>query len=135
MIPRLRFALACFAGLASVVGCGSDKSSVSGTVTFDSQPVASGMITFVKSDGDVVREGAIIKDGAFQAEVPPGHYKIELNAQKVVRTRTQKGFDGKDEEDQITEELFPERYNVKTELSHDIKPGSNTVKLDPKSGK
>src|SRR6266436_3042426 len=58
--------------LSLLLGCGDGKSSASGTVTFDGQPVASGTITFVKSDGELVREGAIIKDGAFQAHVPPG---------------------------------------------------------------
>jgi len=112
------------------IGCVNEKSSVSGTVTFEGQPVKSGTITFVKSDGDLMREGAVIQDGSFEAHVPPGNYKIELNAQKVVRTRTQKGFDGKDEEVQVTEELFPERYNTKTSLTTKIDRGANTVKLD-----
>jgi hypothetical protein len=116
-----------------VAGCSDGKSSVSGSVTLDGRPVASGAITFVKRGGEVVREGAIIKDGAFQALVPPGTYKLELNGQKVTGTRKQKGFDGKDEEVQLTEELFPERYNAKSNLTQEIKPGSNTVKLDLKN--
>ena len=104
-------------------------------MTFNGEPVASGTITFVKSDGELVREGAIIKDGAFQAHLPPGNYKIELNAQKVVSTRKQKGFDGKDEEVPITEELFPEQYNTKTTLTTKIDRGPNNVKLDIKSTK
>src|SRR5439155_261569 len=91
------FQLALLIGVAwcaLLIGCGDNTSSVSGTVTFDNQPVTSGTITFVKSEGDLVREGAIIKDGTFQAHVPPGNYKIELNAQKVVSKRKQKGFDG-----------------------------------------
>jgi hypothetical protein len=111
-------------------GCGDGKSSVSGTVTMNSQPVASGTITFVKDDGQLIREGAIIKDGSFEAQLPPGTYKIELHGQKVVSTRKQKGFDGKDEEVEITDELFPERYNAKTELSETFKPGANSLKLN-----
>jgi hypothetical protein len=117
------------------VGCGDGKSSVSGTVTMDSQSVASGTITFVKDDGQLIREGAIIKDGSFEAHLLPGTYKIELHGQKVVSTRKQKGFDGKDEEVEITEELFPERYNTKTKLSETFKPGASIIKLDLKSGK
>jgi len=122
-------------GLAILIGCGNDKSSVSGMVTFDGQPVGSGTITFVKAEGEFVREGAIIKDGSFQSTVPPGSYKIELNAQKVVGKRKQKGFDGKDEEVEITEELFPERCNTKSELTTKVNQGSNTVRLDIKSAK
>lgn len=121
--------------LGLVFGCGDEKSSVSGTITFDGQPVASGMIAFVKSEGELVREGAIIKDGTFLAHIPPGNYKIELNAQKIVGKRKQKGFDGKDEEVELTEELFPERYNRKTELTTTVARGTNTLKLDLKSAK
>src|SRR5438552_15350285 len=73
-------------------GCSDGKGIVNGTVTFDGQPVASGMVTFVKQGGELAREGAVIKDGSFQALVPPGKYKLELNAQKVTGKRTQKGF-------------------------------------------
>jgi hypothetical protein len=118
---------------AGLMGCGDDKGTVQGTVTFDGQPVADGTVTFVKSEGGVAREGAVIKDGSFQARVPPGKYKIEVNAQKIVSKKKQLGFDRKEEEVNVTEELFPERYNTKTELSEEIKPGPNTVKLDLKS--
>jgi len=116
-------------------GCGDGKSSVSGTVTINSERVASGTITFVKDDGQLIREGAMIKDGAFQATVPPGTYRIELNGQKVVSKRKQKGFDGKDEEVEITEELFPPQYNTKSKLSETIKPGANQLKLELRTTK
>jgi hypothetical protein len=119
----------------NIAGCGDGKSSISGSVTFDGQPVASGMITFVKDEGELVREGAVISNGAFQALVPPGQYKIELNAQKIVGKRKQKGFDGAEEEVELTDELFPPRYNTQTELIEEINPGSNTLKLDLKSAR
>ena len=62
--------------------------------------------------------------------LPPGNYKVELNAQKVISTRKQKGFDGKDEEVQITDELFPERYNAKSTLTAKVEPGTNKLKFD-----
>jgi len=117
-------------GLSMLMGCGNEKSSVSGTVTFDGEPVKNGSITFVKPEGELVREGAVIRDGAFQASLPPGEYKIELAAQKVTGKRTQKGFDGKDEEVEETKELFPERYNTKTTLTRKINRGANTVNLN-----
>jgi hypothetical protein len=135
MIQRRDLVLVGLIGLASVVGCDDSKSSVNGTVTFDGQPVASGTITFVKTEGALAREGAIIKDGTFQTNLPPGNYKIELNAQKVVGTRKQKGFDGKDEEVELTEELFPEQCNAKTMLTTKIDRGPNSVKLDIKKTK
>jgi len=120
--------------LICLPGCSPGKSTVSGTVTLDGQPVQSGAITFVKDEGgSMVREGAVISDGKFEAAVPPGKYKLELTGQKVVGKRTQTGFDGKPETLDVTEQLFPEKFNTKTELMQEIKPGANPINLDLKS--
>src|SRR5437870_3516461 len=70
--------------VAALAGCRDHQGSVAGTVTFDGRPVTTGAVTFVKTDGGLVREGAVIRDGFFQARMPPGKYKIEVNAQEVV---------------------------------------------------
>jgi hypothetical protein len=119
---------------AGLTGCGDGQAHVSGTVTFDGQPVPTGSIVFVKSDGGA-REGGVIKDGKFEAKVSPGRYKIEVRASKVTGKRTQKGFDGKDEEIEQSVEMIPDRYNTKTELVEELKAGSNTVTLDLTSKK
>jgi len=121
--------------LFSFAGCGDGKSTISGTVTFDGRPVPSGMITFVSRGESLVREGAVIRDGAFQASLPPGDYQIELSAQKVIGKQKQKGFDGKDEEVTLTAELFPERYNAKTTLTTTVNRGANTLQLDAQGSK
>jgi hypothetical protein len=118
--------------LALCTGCGDGTAGVHGTVAFNGKPVKSGSITFVSVEGPLIRAGAVISDGSFGARVPSGKYKVELNAQHVVGKRTQKGFDGKDEELEITEELFPERYNVNTELTETIKSGDNKIAYDVK---
>jgi hypothetical protein len=123
-MKRLMIVLAAL----SLAGCGDGKGSVSGTVTLDGTPVADGAVTFVK-EGEAVREGAVIKAGAFVAKMPPGKYRIELTGRKVVSKRVQKGFDGKDEEVEVTDELFPDRYNVKSELVKDIPAGHTTLEL------
>ena len=116
------------------LGCSDGKSSVTGSVTLDGQPVPSGSITFIKQGGELVREGAVIQGGSFRAALPPGTYKLELNGQKVVGKRKQKAFDGTDEEVELTDEAFPPRYNTKSELVEEIKPGAKVIKLDLKSG-
>jgi hypothetical protein len=116
--------------LVALLGCSDGKSTVRGTVTFDGQPVSSGAITFVKKDGELIREGAVITNGAFHATLPPGNYQVELSARRVVGKQKQKGFDGKDEEIELSEELFPARYNTSTTLSAKIDPGANTLKFD-----
>jgi len=59
---------------------------------------------------------------------------LEVNGQKVIGKRKQKAFDGTDEEVEITEEAFPPRYNTKSELLQEIKPGANAIRLDLTSG-
>ena len=132
MIRFARFAFLLL-GFVAFVGCSESKSVVNGTITLDDLPVLNGSITFIKTEGELVREGAVIKDGGFKAELLPGKYKIEVNGQKVTGKRKQKGFDGTEEELEITQELFPERYNTKTELLEEIKPGPNVLKLELKS--
>jgi hypothetical protein len=121
--------------LALLVGCGDQKGSVHGSVTLDDKPIAKGAITFVSVEGELIREGAVIEDGKFSLRVPlpPGKYKIQLNAQRVTGTRKQLGFDGKEEVLTLSEELFPERFNTNTELTEVIKPGNNTITLNLKS--
>jgi hypothetical protein len=121
--------------VGTLAGCGDGKTVVNGTVTLDGEPVPKGAVTFVRSDGDLVREGAVIEKGAFQVRVPPGKYRIEVNGRKVVGKKTQKGMNGQDEEIELTEELFPEKYNLKSELTADIKSGDNPVKLELSSTK
>lgn len=128
-----RFALLALAGWFFVVGCRDGMATASGSVTMDGEPVKTGTITFIKQDGDLAREGAVIADGRFSAKLKPGEYKIELNSQKTTGTRTQKGFDGKDEVVELTTELFPDRYNAKTTLTTKIVPGANTVNLEAKT--
>jgi hypothetical protein len=122
-----------FFGLGFIAACSDGKTKVTGSVTFDGKPVTSGTVTFVRTDGILAREGAVISQGSFQAVISPGAYQVELNGQKVVGTRKQKGFDGKDEVLETTEELFPERYNRKTELKVEIKPGPNVLLFEAKA--
>jgi hypothetical protein len=117
-----------------LVGCAKGPSTVTGTVTLDGQPVANGSIRFIKEEGGaLVREGAVITGGSFQAQVPPGKYRLELSGTKVTGKRTQTGFDGKDETIETTDELFPEKFNTKSVLSEEIKAGPNELKLDLQS--
>lgn len=129
--------ISCALGLlvcAGLSGCGDGRAHVAGKVTFDGQPVSSGSIVFVRSDG-TAREGGVITGGEFRTSLPPGRYKIEVRASKVIGKRKQKGFDGKDEEIEMSEEMIPDRYNTKTELIEEFRAGSNPLTLDLKSKK
>jgi len=133
MTNMLRCVL-CLSICAVLTGCGDREGDITGTVTFDGQPVSSGSITFVNPETGA-RGGGVIRDGSFQTKLQPGKYQVSVTAAKKAGKKTQKGFDGKDEVIELTEEMIPEWYNTKTELTQEIKPGSNPLKFDLKSKK
>ena len=131
----MRLLFCCLLLLPLLVGCGGNVGIVSGTVTLDGQPVPSATLTFVKQDeANPTREGAVITDGRFQAKIPPGKYKLELTGQKVIGTRVQKDFDGKDEVLPQMGPMFPQKYNEQSTLIEDIKAGPHPIKLELSSG-
>src|SRR5262245_50489194 len=65
--------------LASVLGCGGNGSTVSGTVTFNGEPIENGHINFYPADGKGAPVGGEIKNGKYTAKnVTPGKNKVEV---------------------------------------------------------
>ncbi len=61
-------------------GCGSPVSVVSGTVTYDGQPVAQGGITFYPKDGKGPAVGAEVTDGQYRVEgIMPGSKTVQVS--------------------------------------------------------
>jgi len=118
-----------FGGLAIcalvAVGCdGSKFADVSGTVTVDGKPVETGSITFVPADGLSSTAGGEIKDGKYSVKVPVGMMKVSISSPKAIGKK--KLYATPDSpEGTLYAEALPERYNEKTELTLDVKSGSN----------
>jgi hypothetical protein len=125
MRHRLAAAFVCFLVSAVVVGCNNDNmADVTGTVAVDGKPVAKGSIGFIPADGKAQTAGAEIKDGKYSARVPIGNSKIEIRVPKVVGKK--KLYDTPDSPVQdLMAETLPEKYNEKTELTFEVKPGTN----------
>ena len=71
--------------LILVAGCSSSTASVSGTVTYDGQPVGTGEITFTPVDGIGPTAGGRIKDGQYTVEsLTPGRKTVKVMAVKAV---------------------------------------------------
>jgi hypothetical protein len=131
---RRRFRVAFTLGLlvlAAVAGCSGDASqgTVNGEVTFDDQPVKEGSIRFSPMDGKSATAGAKIVDGKFTAKVPVGKHKVEINAPKPTGRKVRAGDEMVDE---LTE-LLPAKYNLQSNLTADVKPGTQPLKFDLKS--
>jgi hypothetical protein len=127
-------ALAVTAGLL-VCGCqkGPAIGTVEGEVTLDGKPLKDGRVLFTPIDGQGQTGGATITDGKFKAEMPVAKMKVAINANRIIGRKPVYEGDPKSPMMDIVEELIPPRYNVNTELTLDVKEGSQTVKYELKS--
>ncbi len=123
--------------LTAILQAGCDQGppvgNIAGEVTFDGQPVKDGHVLFTPVDGMGQTGGAAVREGKFTAEkVPVGKMKVELHGNKVVGKR--KAYDTPESpwEDDVAE-LLPAKYNSKSDLTLEVKKGSQDVKYDLKS--
>lgn len=117
--------------LAAMAGCGGDKGpkkyEVTGTVKFDGKDVTDGDITFTPEDKTVGPEAGKIVAGKYKLSAREGKNKVEITATRVVPGK--KGPMGTED---VLEDLIPEKYNTKTELSVDVGSGKTEHNFDLK---
>jgi hypothetical protein len=69
----------------AVAGCSGDAASVSGTVTYDGQPVGRGYVTFRPADGKGPEVAGKIEAGVYTVEgLTPGQKVVQVMAVKAV---------------------------------------------------
>ena len=85
--------------------------SVSGTVTFDGEPVAEGEIRFVPMSKNLNPDVGKIRKGKFVAQIKEGEHKVEIRA---LKGETQ---------------FIPARYNIDTDLRFQAKDGEQNFEL------
>jgi hypothetical protein len=119
----------------ALAGCGgssdSDRSHVYGDVSFGGEPVDDGGIAFIPEGAGPaqVRATGEIRDGHYDLDSTrgpyPGKYKVEIywNKKTGRKITSKSGNASRDE----TKQAIPEKYNEKTELRADIKPGRNEL--------
>lgn len=115
-----------------VVGCGSEpdprgeRVGVSGTVTLDGVPLASGTIRLISDQGNgSLKATAQITDGAFALDAQngplTGTVRVEVTPPEPELEQFEKLRDG--EESGFTPIYIPARYNLESELTATIEPG------------
>lgn len=116
------------------LGCGGTDPkapklyTVSGTVTFNGQPLKDAAMVFRTTDGKH-SAGAQVKDGKFTTKIAAGTSKVQINA--LVDSP-----DGKFREENPGErvpvkvELIPKKYNSETTLTVDVKADTSNVTFD-----
>jgi hypothetical protein len=101
-----------------------DLHSVSGTVTFDGQPVADGYIEFRALSGDTRGFAGPIKQGAYAAKTFAKPMKVSITAFREVPGKFSQAAPDQPKQP-ATEQYIPARYNVTTELKADIPAGGD----------
>lgn len=112
-----------------LLGCGAAKTTVSGAVTLDGQPLEKGRIQMVRADGGGPTAAADVVAGQYTLELPEaGTMKVEISAQKVVGQRPAYAGDPNSPMIESVEPIIPPQYNVNSTLTVEIVAGANTGK-------
>ena len=125
-----RCSLAAFAALGALfaLGCGNanGRYPVSGDVTLQGQPLASGAIVFEAEDGGS-RGGATISDGKYALPanqgLVPGKYIVRVSAVQS-QTSTADAPPGPEAaaQERANKDLVPDEFNAKSTLKYEAGP-------------
>ena len=124
----------CALASALLGGCGDrgpERVLVSGSVTYNSKPVAAGVIRFTPTaTSQLPTAAAMIKDGTYKVDVrggvPVGAHKVEIEAYRMAEKSTTRMLRGVPPRVQY----LPDRYNTNSELQITIEPGSREITKD-----
>ena len=124
--------------VACILGCsgrtGPERAIVSGSVTYDGQPVDDGMIRFVPAEGTKAPvSGAVIKAGRYTVDshggVPVGTRRVEILGNrpdpKAAPAQEVPGLEGVP-----SLQYLPAKYNQTSQLTLTVKPGGGRVTQD-----
>ncbi len=110
-----------------LVGCaptGPETQAVTGTVTFDGEPVADGAITFRDAAGQSKSYGGPITNGKYAFESSPGSKKVEISAMRDVPGKMDTSNPGV--EVPLREQYIPKQYNEESTLTAEVS-GSDPI--------
>lgn len=108
-----------------VSGCSKGKpmGDVRGKVTLNGEPLAQGAVQFVPVNGDTPTTGGVIRDGAFQVEVPVAKQRVKISSNVVDKEKTPPNATA----DQIVMKSLPAKYNTHSDITLDVVSGANEV--------
>lgn len=114
-----------------LVGCGKadtgpQRYPITGTVTYDGQPLPTGTILLQDPNRAEKTYVATISEGIISGEATPGTKQLVVTAVRQATGKLEPSADGSGME-AATEQYLPERYNVKTELTTEIQPSRENV--------
>jgi hypothetical protein len=120
-------------------GCGGPRNEeVSGSVTWQGQPLDQGTIEFAPAGGQGLAANGIIQDGRYHLlstpGVAPGSYQVRIHSRESPLRRSNPNAPSDIELiDRKAKERIPAKYNRNTELKAEVKKGGgNTFDFDLK---
>ena len=117
------------AGLLAGCSSGPAPATVSGEVKVDGVPVANGTISYVPADSTGAPASADIKNGRYEIRTTAGKKLVQVSV--PVPGPKHKAYVGDDAPwVETTQESLPDKYHSKSELTFDVKAGSNTKDWD-----
>jgi hypothetical protein len=145
-------AACCFVGLATI-GCGPkgpELGSVTGKVTLDGKPVTNGLVTFMPVAGGRPATGKTDANGQYMLlgvdgkGALLGQHRVTVTTLQETVAVTEMRSDSPEYAKQAVVdpsaydsakvvEPIPARYNTNTELTEEVKSGSNVIDLELKS--
>ncbi|HUT94747.1 MAG TPA: carboxypeptidase-like regulatory domain-containing protein [Thermoguttaceae bacterium] len=129
-------------------GCGGSDGKlapVKGTVTLDGEPLAEARVEFDPDPGEVVR-GKSTGSASYGKTDSSGRYTLQYTHEKqgalvgkhTVRITTRGMTVDPDGKEVLVPERLPPKYHLNSELTAEVKPGSNTfdfpLSLESSSG-
>jgi hypothetical protein len=118
--------LASFAGLAGCGGSGPESIPITGTVTFDGQPIPTGNITLMAADGKIAPDAGSIVKGQFAFSAKPGLKRVEIQAERM-------GAPDPEMKSPNRFQYIPAKYNAESTLRADVSATSTTFTFDLRS--
>jgi hypothetical protein len=125
------------AALAMCPGCGSNRNTIEGAVTFDGQPVERGSITFEPASGEGPSAGGTIQNGRYKIDadgITPGEMVVRISAARSTGKKVEAG--PPEPPGTMVDEVrpyIPANYNERSVLTVQVKPGKTTQDFALKS--
>ncbi len=118
------------------VGCsgrdGAEVYPVSGTVSFNGEPVKLGDIVFEPETTGLAADGGQIVDGKYQCQAKAGRLKVRITASREIPGKSTVGAMG--EKLGQREEYIPAQFNSNTELIAEVDESpDNKIDFDLKA--
>ncbi len=113
-------------GITLLTGCGPAAATVSGDVTVDGKPLAKGTIVYSPFDGAGTSVQADIQDGKYELHTIVGKKRVQITENLGVEKKKEHNGPGAPWMEFPKGEGLPPRYNSKSELTHELTPGSNS---------